>query len=196
MHRMTFRRRLLAIPLAGLLAGLLAGVPACAAAGAGQSTTTRPVGADFPMSPGTTVRVAGTDLAIRFVRVTDDSRCPKGVRCVTAGDANVVLSLSRSRNQTGGRGQTQREGRTQGAEQMRGREPGGNERGAQGREPRGETGGEDARTVELRVVKAPREVAHRDWRIALVDLAPVPSLAGPIAQSDYVATLRVERPKP
>ncbi|HWK90164.1 MAG TPA: hypothetical protein VNP72_09220 [Longimicrobium sp.] len=37
--------------------------------------------------------VDGGELAISFVRVTADSRCPRDVQCVTAGDAAVALLL-------------------------------------------------------------------------------------------------------
>lgn len=57
----------------------------------------RPLAADFQVKTGTTVHVRGTDLTIGLVRVTDDSRCPVEVRCITAGDANVVFSVRNGR---------------------------------------------------------------------------------------------------
>ncbi|MDB5035197.1 MAG: hypothetical protein JWQ98_2438 [Chlorobi bacterium] len=34
------------------------------------------------------------DIIIRFARVEEDSRCPQGVQCITAGNARVALRLS------------------------------------------------------------------------------------------------------
>lgn len=34
--------------------------------------------------------------SIKFEKVSADSRCPKGVECIVAGQADVVLSLSKS----------------------------------------------------------------------------------------------------
>ncbi len=33
------------------------------------------------------------DYEIRFIDVTSDSRCPKAVMCIVAGEANVVLDI-------------------------------------------------------------------------------------------------------
>jgi hypothetical protein len=35
----------------------------------------------------------GEELVVTFKAVTNDSRCPSGAQCVTAGDATVVLSV-------------------------------------------------------------------------------------------------------
>jgi hypothetical protein len=42
---------------------------------------------------GATVPVKGTDMQVTFVGVTEDSRCPKDVSCVWAGEVNVKLSV-------------------------------------------------------------------------------------------------------
>ena len=42
---------------------------------------------------GTTAPVPGTTSTISFVRVADDSRCPKGVKCIWEGDAVVELRV-------------------------------------------------------------------------------------------------------
>lgn len=69
--------------------------------GAGRLTARqeeRRLAADFAVTMGATVRVRDTDLTIRLVRVTDDSRCPVEVQCITAGDAVVVLSVQSGRS--------------------------------------------------------------------------------------------------
>lgn len=40
---------------------------------------------------GGTIAVRGTDLALTFERVVEDSRCPLGVMCIQAGTARVAL---------------------------------------------------------------------------------------------------------
>jgi hypothetical protein len=40
-----------------------------------------------------TLRVSGTTATLTFVSVQRDSRCPKGARCIRAGEAVVVLSV-------------------------------------------------------------------------------------------------------
>ena len=45
----------------------------------------------FSLAVGETASVEGTDLSLRFVAVTRDSRCPKDVSCIVAGEAVVVL---------------------------------------------------------------------------------------------------------
>lgn len=42
---------------------------------------------------GATAAVPGTTSALAFVRVSNDSRCPKGVTCVWEGDAVVELRV-------------------------------------------------------------------------------------------------------
>jgi len=38
-------------------------------------------------------KLAADDLTITFKAVTNDSRCPQGTQCVTAGEADVVLTV-------------------------------------------------------------------------------------------------------
>lgn len=42
---------------------------------------------------GASAPVPGTTATITFVRVTNDSRCPKGVTCIWEGDAVVELRV-------------------------------------------------------------------------------------------------------
>jgi hypothetical protein len=48
----------------------------------------------FDLSPGQEARVQGSNLTVRFSRVSDDSRCAVDVQCVWAGNAVVHLSLT------------------------------------------------------------------------------------------------------
>jgi hypothetical protein len=63
---------------------------ACAAA----KPTTPPVDRTFDLRVGASTQVEGTDLEVRFEGVPSDSRCPPDVRCISAGDATVVLRLT------------------------------------------------------------------------------------------------------
>ena len=48
---------------------------------------------DFRLALGGTAAVGPDGLTVRFVSVVDDSRCPRGVQCVRAGEAKVQLAL-------------------------------------------------------------------------------------------------------
>jgi len=52
---------------------------------------------DFQLPAGRSIRLADTDLVVHFDRVERDSRCPADVKCITAGDAVVVLGLAAGR---------------------------------------------------------------------------------------------------
>ncbi len=45
----------------------------------------------FTLAPGETAAVADTSLRVRFVRVSNDSRCPADVVCIQGGDAIVHI---------------------------------------------------------------------------------------------------------
>lgn len=67
--------------------------------GCSMADPTRPdsieLGKTFSVSVGESVRVARSDLRVGFDDVSSDSRCPKGERCVWAGDAIVRVWLQR-----------------------------------------------------------------------------------------------------
>jgi len=51
------------------------------------------VGREFRLRAGRTVTLAREGLRLRLVRVAADSRCPTGVDCVWAGNAEVVVEV-------------------------------------------------------------------------------------------------------
>lgn len=51
------------------------------------------VGREFGIKDGQTVTLARESLRLRFVRVAEDSRCPTGVECVWAGNAEVLVEV-------------------------------------------------------------------------------------------------------
>ena len=59
----------------------------------------RPLGSAFTMAVGSSARVPDAGLTIRFLRVSEDSRCPAGVECFHAGNARVDLSVAVGRRE-------------------------------------------------------------------------------------------------
>ena len=49
---------------------------------------------EFAIKAGETISLEGSGVTISFSEVADDSRCPKDVTCVWAGNAKVVISVS------------------------------------------------------------------------------------------------------
>ncbi len=78
-------------PLAWLVitSVLLVGSPG----GAGAAESAR-VGREFKIKVGQVVTFEGESLRLRFKAVAEDSRCPVGVACVGAGNAEVMLEVS------------------------------------------------------------------------------------------------------
>ena len=64
---------------------LLLGSPAAA--------QTARVGREFKVRAGQVVTLDGGRLRVRFVRVTEDSRCPADVDCVWAGNAEIMVEV-------------------------------------------------------------------------------------------------------
>jgi hypothetical protein len=76
-----------------VLAALL--VVAWLAGCAGQPDVTG-VGLDeqFSLRPGQRASIEGEDLAVRFVEVIGDSRCPEGAVCIWAGEVSCLLEIT------------------------------------------------------------------------------------------------------
>jgi hypothetical protein len=58
-----------------------------------QLSTQASLGETISLSPGQSAEIAGENIELAFHRVADDSRCPSGAQCVTAGTAVVVMQL-------------------------------------------------------------------------------------------------------
>ena len=52
------------------------------------------VAATLELGVGDTSRVPDTQVSVTFVRVIEDSRCPKGVQCVWEGDATIEVRVT------------------------------------------------------------------------------------------------------
>ena len=64
----------------------------CVAARSVDSLTVE-LGADVTLAPGQAVSVKTTPITVRFVAVTEDSRCPRDVTCIWAGEVKVALAI-------------------------------------------------------------------------------------------------------
>jgi hypothetical protein len=73
---------------------LFGGVGAVAAPLRASSAQTERVGREFKIRVGRTVTFKGESLRLRFVRVSEDSRCPTNVDCIWAGNAGVSIEAS------------------------------------------------------------------------------------------------------
>jgi hypothetical protein len=51
------------------------------------------LGTDFTLAPGESAPIEGASLSVRFVAVTEDSRCPSDTTCVWAGEVEVKLEI-------------------------------------------------------------------------------------------------------
>jgi hypothetical protein len=61
-----------------------------------QNPITPRAGEQFRLRYGQTAVLQGSGLILRFTNVRADSRCPVGAMCVWAGNAEIVLQVSRS----------------------------------------------------------------------------------------------------
>lgn len=75
-----------------ILALSLAAVPVLAAAGCSNNVSP---GQEFTLPVGRSVTVTGENLTIKFIGVTVDSRSPKGVQTIWAGEAKIQLEITR-----------------------------------------------------------------------------------------------------
>jgi len=54
----------------------------------------------FALHTGKQKKVARGELTIKFVAVMEDSRCPVGVNCISAGNAKIQVKVTDRRGQT------------------------------------------------------------------------------------------------
>jgi hypothetical protein len=52
------------------------------------------LGEQFSLAPGQSASIEGEDLAVRFVEVIGDSRCPEGAVCIWAGEVSCRLEIT------------------------------------------------------------------------------------------------------
>ncbi|MEO8579476.1 MAG: hypothetical protein ABI469_04445 [Gemmatimonadales bacterium] len=61
-----------------------------------ETAVTVDPGSSFTLPVGNTAALRGTDTRLTFKEVSADSRCPTDVVCVWAGDATIVVVISRN----------------------------------------------------------------------------------------------------
>ena len=52
------------------------------------------LGQEFSLSPGQNIVIAGENLAIKFIEVISDGRCPRGAICIWAGEASCLIEIT------------------------------------------------------------------------------------------------------
>lgn len=86
-----FRRSTISAIVAA--AWMLFSVPGCAPV---ETAIIAEPGTSFTLPVGKTATVKGTDTRLTFREVREDSRCPTDVTCVWAGDAKILVVISRN----------------------------------------------------------------------------------------------------
>jgi hypothetical protein len=79
------------VVLLAALVSLAMTLPGCT--GASSTRATAPTGQPILMAAGQQVALAD-GATLRYVEVAADSRCPPGVQCIRAGDADVVFQFA------------------------------------------------------------------------------------------------------
>jgi hypothetical protein len=64
------------------------------------SIRTASLDSEFTLSVGQSARIASESLDIKFISVTADSRCPKDVQCVWAGQVSCAIEITKEGNKT------------------------------------------------------------------------------------------------
>lgn len=62
---------------------------------ASNSAREIPMDQEFELKIGQEARIKGERLKTKFISVLEDSRCPKGVQCIHAGQGRVAVQLTR-----------------------------------------------------------------------------------------------------
>ena len=55
-----------------------------------------PINQEVVLAPGQSINIEGTNLSLKFIGVTGDSRCPADALCVLGGSATVKVQVSES----------------------------------------------------------------------------------------------------
>lgn len=54
------------------------------------------LGEEFSLSAGQSAAITGENLRIRFIEITEDSRCPQGVTCIWAGRVSCLIEITKT----------------------------------------------------------------------------------------------------
>ncbi len=75
-----------------LLATMVFSLAGCSSGNASEIKAS--LGQEFILPVGQTAAINDTELVIKFESVTADSRCPKGVTCIWAGEAKCQMQIT------------------------------------------------------------------------------------------------------
>jgi len=60
-----------------------------------SNTLKASLGSEFTLSVGQNARIASGSMEIKFIAVTEDSRCPKNVQCIQAGKVSCDVEITK-----------------------------------------------------------------------------------------------------
>src|SRR5690349_19932998 len=72
---------------------LLASLTGCGSSAGNAAPPSLELGVEGTLAASASATVKGTDFEVKFVGITEDSRCPKDVTCVWAGEVKVKLAM-------------------------------------------------------------------------------------------------------
>jgi uncharacterized Zn finger protein len=81
-----------------VLAVCLVALVVCGAQAKVRARKTVRLNQSFVLRVGQEVLVAEQQLSVKFVSVPEDSRCPKGVNCIWAGNVRVQLQVTKAKS--------------------------------------------------------------------------------------------------
>jgi hypothetical protein len=61
-----------------------------------EAAQTAVLGQSFQIKYGQELTVKGQDLKVKFGSLVEDSRCPRDVKCIWAGDAKILITVRRA----------------------------------------------------------------------------------------------------
>jgi hypothetical protein len=85
----------------GMVTAVILSVLMLSACSTDSSSTSTPtpdefsLGQEFSLSVGQMAAVTGENLAIKFIEVTSDSRCPRDVTCIWAGEVSCLIEVTK-----------------------------------------------------------------------------------------------------
>jgi len=77
------------------LAAILTCLALAGCAGAASQTQAAEPAIEVTLAPGETAPVKSAGMKVRFVAVTEDSRCPRDTTCIWAGEVKVQIEIVR-----------------------------------------------------------------------------------------------------
>lgn len=86
-------------PVRAALAGFILFAAACASVSGAPGVAQAAFGEPFTLKPGESASVGTARVLVGFDRVSADSRCPRDVQCIQAGEATVLAWITVPRGQ-------------------------------------------------------------------------------------------------